>query len=355
MNMHPNIFQVVWKHREISQQSENNKLELLRLTQMINLQEQALLEMNKSQESAVQRRNFLGIQLLEHEEVLLNYYDKVNIQEAAITKGNVALETMEKEIRDLQLAINEEKRQIDLKKKDVPLKRKLEEEITVLQIELSEARDKTLECVNRTVDYKELKGKDPSTVELVKKIEQLEVNLAEHERQLLEKELLVDQVTRLSKPLSEQAENCQQDRLSLGKKLNDLRTHIINTNRRLMAVSAELSVKQAAALSQQQEIKEKELQVRGVQGRAVVHEILKLPLVCLCVCVCVCVQLAEEEWNQLPNGQYTTAESRPNAYIPETDALPLPKPYGAQAPFKPGQPGANMRHIRKPTVKPLEI
>lgn len=77
-----------------------------------------------------------GIQLLEHEEVLLNYYDKVNIQEAAITKGNVALETMEKEIRDLQLAINEEKRQIDLKKKDVPLKRKLEEEITVLQIEV---------------------------------------------------------------------------------------------------------------------------------------------------------------------------------------------------------------------------
>ncbi|XP_018540672.1 coiled-coil domain-containing protein 146 [Lates calcarifer] len=364
--LHNDISKVVWKHREISQQSENNKLELLRLTQMINLQEQALLEMNKSQESAVQRRNFLGIQLLEHEEVLLNYYDKVNIQEAAITKGNVALETMEKEIRDLQLAINEEKRQIDLKKKDVPLKRKLEEEITVLQIELSEARDKTLECVNRTVDYKELKGKDPSTVELVKKIEQLEVNLAEHERQLLEKELLVDQVTRLSKPLSEQAENCQQDRLSLGKKLNDLRTHIINTNRRLMAVSAELSVKQAAALSQQQEIKEKELQMDRCQRRLEQG----LP-------PCPEIEeewrrmlrdkkrrqrdkeererLAEEEWNQLPNGQYTTAESRPNAYIPETDALPLPKPYGAQAPFKPGQPGANMRHIRKPTVKPLEI
>ncbi|XP_071358990.1 coiled-coil domain-containing protein 146 [Trachinotus anak] len=361
------ISKVAWKHRQISQQSEDNKQELVKLTQMINLQEHALLEINKNHETAIQRRNFLGIKLLEHEEVLFNHYEKVNIQEAAITKGNVALETVEKEMRDLQLAINEEKRQIDLKKKEVPLKRKLEGEITMLQIELSEARDKTLEDLNRTIDCKELKGKDPSTVDLVKKIEQLELNLAERERQLLEKELLVDQVTRLSKPLSEQAENCQQDRLSLAKKLNNLRTHIINTSHRLMAVSAELSMKQAAALSQQQEIKEKELQMDRCQRR------LEQGL-------SPCPELEEEwrrmlldkkrrqrdkeerarlakeeEWNQLPNGEYTTAEARPNAYIPQTDALPLPKPYGAQAPFKPSQPGANMRHIRKPTLKPLEI
>ncbi|XP_039999054.1 coiled-coil domain-containing protein 146 isoform X1 [Xiphias gladius] len=361
------ISKVAWKHSQISQQSENNKLELVKLTQMINLQEQALLEISKNHETAIQRRNFLGIQLLEHEEVLFNYYEKVNIQEAAITKGNMALETMEKEMRDLQLAINEEKRQIDLKKKEVPLKRKLEGEVTMLQIELSEARDRTLEGLNRTVDYRELKGKDPSTVELVKKIEQLDVSLAERERQLLEKELLVHQVTRLSKPLSKQAKNCQQDRLSLGKKLNDLRTHIINTNSRLMAVSAELSMKQATALSQQQEIKEKELQMDRCQRRLEQG----LP---------PCPEIEEEwrrmlrdkkrrqrdkeereklaedqEWNQLPNGEYTTAETRPNAYIPQTDPLPLPKPYGAQAPFKPSQPGANMRHIRKPTLKSLEI
>ncbi|XP_040886163.1 coiled-coil domain-containing protein 146 [Toxotes jaculatrix] len=361
------ISKVAWKHRQISQQSEDNKLELMKLSQMINLQEQTLLEMNKNHETAIQRRNFLGIQLLEHEEVLFNYYEKVNIQEAAITKGNMALETMEKEMRDLQLAICEEKRQIDLIKKEVPLERKLEGEITMLQIELSEARDKTVECLNRTLDYKELKGKDPSTVELVKKIEQLEMKLAEVERQLLEKELLVDQVTRLSQPLSQQAENCQQDRLSLGKKLNNLRTHIINTNRRLMAISAELSMKQAAALSQQQEIKEKELQMDRCQQRLEQG----LP---------PCPEIEEEwrrmlrdkkrrqrdkeererlaeedEWNQLPNGEYTTAENRPNTYIPQNNLLPLPKPYGAQAPFKPSQSGANMRYIRKPTLKPLEI
>ncbi|KAA8580115.1 hypothetical protein FQN60_005650, partial [Etheostoma spectabile] len=322
--------------------------------------------------------------LLEHEEVLFNYFEKVNIQEAAITKGNMTLEALDKEMRDFHLQINEEKRQIDLKKKVQPLKNKLEGEITMLQIELSEARDKTLEGLNRTVDYKELKGKDPSTVELVKKIEQLELNLAESERQSLEKELLVDQVTRLSKPLAQQAENCQQDRLSLAKKvdskihlhtdkrrglahLNEVRTHIMDTNHRMMAVSAELSMKQAAALSLQQEIRERELQMDRCQrlleqGLPPYPEIEKEWRRMLRDKKrrqrdkAERDRLAEEEeWNQLPNGEYTSAETRPNAYIPQTDSLPLPKPYGAQAPFKPSQPGANMRHIRKPTLKPLEI
>ncbi|TMS02944.1 Coiled-coil domain-containing protein 146 [Larimichthys crocea] len=340
------ICKVAWKHRQVNQKCEDNKLELMKLTQMINHQEEALLEINKNHETAITAPKFT---LLEHEEVLFNYYEKVNIQEAAITKGNMVLETLEKEMKDLQLAINEEKRQIGMKKKEVPLMKRLEGEITMLQIELSEAKDKTIEALNRRVDYKELKGKDPSTVELVKKIEQLEVNLADSERQVLEKELLVDQVTRLTKPLSEQAENCQQDRLSLAKKLNELRAHIIDTNHRLMAVSAELSMKQAVALSLQQEIKEKEHQMDRCQQQLEQG----LP---------PCPEI-EEEWRRMLRDKKRRQRdkeererlSRPNAYIPQNDSLPVPKPYGAQAPFKPSQPGANMRHIRKPTLEPVEM
>lgn len=63
-----------------------------------------------------------------------------------------------------------------------------------------------------------------------------------------------------------------------------------------------------------------------------------------------------DEGRELPNGVYTTAESRHNAYIPESEMdLPLPKPYGAHAPFKPSHLGANMRHIRKPNPPPIDI
>ena len=43
---------------------------------------------------------------------------------------------------------------------------------------------------------------------------------------------------------------------------------------------------------------------------------------------------------------FTTAEPRPNAYIPEE--LGIPKPYSSLAPFKPSAAGSTMRHIRHP-------
>nr|XP_057934599.1 coiled-coil domain-containing protein 146 isoform X4 [Doryrhamphus excisus] len=360
-----NIDKVAWQSRQVDQEREDNEAELRRLRQIISHQEQTLLDINKNQEGTVQRRNLLGIQLLEHEEVLFDYQEKVNTQEAAISESNMGLENLEKEMRDLNVAIREVTRQIGFKRKEVLVHKKLEEQITMLQIELLETRDQKLDHVMQTADYKELKGSDPSSSDLVKKIEKLEANLAEREKQLLEKEQRVDHVTRLSKPLQEQNDNRQLDRLSLAKKVNELRTRIMDTSRRLMATSAELSMKQATTLCLQQEIKEKQLQMDRCQKRLQQG----LP---------PCPEMEEEwrrmlqdkkrrqrdkermadegEWNQLPNGQFTTADIRPDAYIPQTDELPLPKPYGAQAPFKPTQAGANMRHIRKPThLKPLEL
>ena len=58
----------------------------------------------------------------------------------------------------------------------------------------------------------------------------------------------------------------------------------------------------------------------------------------------------------LSEGYKNTAEPRPNAYIPDNEAeLPIPRPYGSHAPFKPQEPGTTMRHIRKPVPKPIEI
>ncbi|XP_033845165.1 coiled-coil domain-containing protein 146 [Periophthalmus magnuspinnatus] len=362
------ISKVAWKLQQFKQEFDDNKLELVKLTQSINLQEKALLELRKSHESAIQLRNSLGIELLEHDEVLLGYYEKVNVQEADINKGNMAIETVETERMDLELQIKEEKRLVELRLKEVPLRKQLEEEITMLQIQLSEARDKTLQGLNRTVDYKELKGKDPSTAELVKKIEQLEVRLAERERQFLEKELLVDQVSRLITPLRVRTDNCREDGLTLAKKLNEIRANILNISHKLMATSALLAMRQALVLSLQQEIKDKELQMDRCQRRLEQD----LP-------PCPDIEKEwrrmlrdkkrrqrdreeresklsqEDEWRELPNGVHTMAPRRPNAYIPQGSDLPVPKPYGAVAPFKPTPSGANMRHIRKPVPKPAEI
>ena len=50
----------------------------------------------------------------------------------------------------------------------------------------------------------------------------------------------------------------------------------------------------------------------------------------------------------LAGGSRTFADLRPNAYIPDgPDDLPVPKPYGRDAPFKPSQPSAHFRHFRR--------
>lgn len=50
---------------------------------------------------------------------------------------------------------------------------------------------------------------------------------------------------------------------------------------------------------------------------------------------------------------FTTAEARPNAYIP--DDLAIPKPYSSLAPFKPSLAGSTMRHIRNPQPRDIII
>ncbi|XP_008399192.1 coiled-coil domain-containing protein 146 isoform X2 [Poecilia reticulata] len=462
------ISKFTWKRHQIRQQHEDNKLELMNLTQMIKFHEGILLDVKRSHENAIQRRNFLGLRLLEQDGVLSNFYDHVKNLEAAVAKSYRATETAEKDARELQIEINEEKRQVDLKKRKVLLKRKQEEEIITLQIKLSKARDATLKSVTRTLECRELKGDDPPAPELVKKMEQLEANLAERERQLLEKELQVERVTWMSEPLGEQAESCRLHSLSVAKKLNEARAKIFNINLCLMAVSAEVSMKQAIALSEHRRMKERELQlseardkmlknpvesiesedeasptseldnnmeqlsesrdtrpesinesndsedeasspselhremeelperesqqqpeeegaeqetglskplveqteVSRLDGFGDLSESWKLPKVPWYFDPEETFRRAERDrrlrqrakeekkrlaeenkWRQLPSGVLTTAEARPNAYIPLDDPLGLPVPFGRFAPVKPRPQGAYMRNYRNLTVK----
>ncbi|VTJ81263.1 Hypothetical predicted protein [Marmota monax] len=150
--------------------------------------------------------------------------------------------------------------------------------------------------------------------------------------------------------------------------MNGYQKRIKNVTEKMMALVAELSMKQALTIELQKEVKEKEEFIfycnsRLEKGLPLNKDIEREWMKVLRDEQMYEMALAEkfrelqERDNQLlPNGVYTSAEQRPNAYIPEADAtLPVPKPYGALAPFKPSEPGANMRHIRKPVIKPIEI
>ena len=52
------------------------------------------------------------------------------------------------------------------------------------------------------------------------------------------------------------------------------------------------------------------------------------------------------------------AEPRPNAYIPNSigvNELPIPKPYGNFAPYRSQELGPQLRHYKRPEVKPVQL
>ncbi|NXD12694.1 CC146 protein, partial [Nothocercus nigrocapillus] len=198
---------------------------------------------------------------------------------------------------------------------------------------------------------------------------QLELELLRKEEKLLETDFVLEQVCRLTERAWGRARDGERDTLLLAKTTSELQKKIKDKTRKMMALVAELSMKQALAIKLQQEVRDREQFLVTVSSR--VDQGLPIP------------QDTEREWLKVLRNeevQKAAAEARarvgfcraafasgcpccsallclrPNAYVPGAErGLPLPRPYGALAPFKPSAPGSNMRHIRKPVVKPIEI
>ncbi|CAF1224474.1 unnamed protein product, partial [Didymodactylos carnosus] len=213
-----------------------------------------------------------------------------------------------------------------------------------------------------------LDGEDDSPEVIMKKLEQLESRLAVKEEQSLEKDLILEQVSRLIERLSSKAEAGKDDTLALAKKVNDLQNKIKDITRKMMATVAELSVQQGDALKLQQEKNGKDIElqqcyVRMEQGEPPSPEIFQEWQRFIETEKRRLNERETREQNEretehflLPGGVMTQAEPRPQAYAPGDDVdIQVARPYGAHAPFKPSEPGANMRHIRKPNPKPIEI
>ncbi|KAL4226619.1 hypothetical protein ACF0H5_014602 [Mactra antiquata] len=359
---------------EMHEKREQQKMDISKLNTMINQAEEQMTKLRNRYEKAITHRNERGIKLIERNEEVCIFYEKVNIQDQMIRNGNVELQAREEEIRFIQMQLNEEKRSIGVLRAQTPNKNNLEQELVTLQIQLQQCQDRMLELekdLENPYDEKRvryLEGKDLPPAEMHEKIEDLETRLAEKEENLLEKDLIFEQVNRLVGRVRNKAETGKDDTLDLAKRVNELQFKIKDTTRKMMAMVSEVSMNQANALKLQQSLKEKESELeqcyirmekgeppseeiehdwlkylRDEERRAFEHEEKRL-------------MEEEEEQYQIAGGVTTTAEPRPNAYIPDDDSeLPIPRPYGKHAPFKPSEPGTTIRHIRKPVPKPIEI
>ena len=224
---------------------------------------------------------------------------------------------------------------------------------------MSEMLCRDLEAPKNTDRWRALGGEDPGEPQLQAKIDVLQNRMHWKKEQLLEKELILDEVSTLATRLRDQAAEGRDETLAISQRVNECQSQIKDVTRKMMATVSELSMFQATAMKLQQEKSDRSHEMEEAkwnvsQGR--------------------CPNAgAEAEWHrrerervriaehdpalsstQIPKHMArTTAEPRPNAYVPEEQGLP--KPYGGQAPFKPTNAGATMRHIRRPEQQDIEI
>jgi len=118
----------------------------------------------------------------------------------------------------------------------------------------------------------------------------------------------------------------------------------------MMAMVSELSMYQATAMKLQQQKRIATINLEHVKWRATHDE---APTDDIIDGVVRRQRMVDAKPHSQSNRQAgparTTAEPRPNAYIPDvTQGLGIPKPYSSMAPFKPTEAGSTMRHYRNP-------
>lgn len=342
--------------------------EIDKLNLVINNLEKDMLELKSRYERAVEERNVTGVQLIDRNDELCILYERSNQQQDAMKKGELELRRRDDEVRLVRLQMEELKRQYTAAEKRVPEIDVCVDRISVLEDELLAERQQTDILSNQLEDpqnvdrWRPLDGEDPTIDQLISKSRVLEDRLDTKREQLLEKELILEEVTTLTERLRVQALGRKDNAKTMADELNHLQGKIRDTTKKMLASVSELSMYQATALRLQQEktVREQahdEAKWRYDHGEAPTEDAIKeynrterrrLHD------AEVAMRREEEQQNATNAGVlHSTAEPRPTAYIP--DDIGIPKPYGNLAPFKPSELGTSMRHIRNPNPKPIEI
>ena len=359
------------EYRKKQEIVEQQIVEIDKLNSIINGLERDMLRLKAQYEAAVEARNLTGVSLIDRNDELCILYEKANLQEQTLKAGELAVRQKEEDIRMLKLQLVELQRQVMVTRKQLPRMPALAHAVVRLQAELkgerraTEALCRELESPSNSGRWRTLPGEDPDREQLLAKTAVLDERLNAKKEALLEKELILEEVTSLTTKLRSRANDGRAGTLDLARKVNEFQSKIRDATRRMMATVSELSMYQATAMKLQQHKRVAEAHLEEAKWRVAHGEAPTDEAAREAQRLAIAAAEGGEGVPEAAGGAggmpaphsivRTTAEPRPNAYIPDASGLGIPKPYGALAPFKPTQPGATMRHIRPPSPPKIFI
>ncbi|KAJ1569721.1 hypothetical protein HK405_004919 [Cladochytrium tenue] len=150
-------------------------------------------------ETVVQERDILGTQLIRRNDELSLLYEKIKIQTSTLNKGEVQYHERLEDIRVLRLEIRRLRRERAILQTETQNVAKLRTEIYRLQRDILRERtrvkvlEEELESPMNVHRWRKLSGSDPSTFELISKVQALQRRLIAKTEEIVERDLVIRQ------------------------------------------------------------------------------------------------------------------------------------------------------------------
>eukprot|EP00392_Amoebophrya_sp_AT5.2_P002587 g2592.t1 len=303
-------------------------LEIDKLNSLINSLERDITGLKQKFENHVQQRNATGIQLIDRNDELCILWEKSNVHELMLKKGEMAIQQKMENLRSCRIDLAALNRRMVSMNRSIQDTAQYTEKVLIL-------RDQ-LRGVKRQSDTLSAELENPSS-----------------------------KVTALSEKLRVQAIDGRQATLNMSQRVNAFQAKMKEVTRQMMATVSELSMYQATSMKLQTEANL--FRDAAAESRVRLSESRPPTATAEDEFVKTLQQEAQrmqdlerakarmqEDAIMYSNVTRTTAEPRVNAYIPQ-GAYGLPKAYGKHTPFMPQAAGSTMRHVRNPNPKPVEI
>ena len=181
-----------------SQKAENEKLK-----HIINEADQVRSRQRKEYDLVIVERDILGTQLIRRNDELALLYEKIKLQQSTLNKGQFQYRDRLNEIRVLKIKLNDMKRELHVLKNSVSNIDVLKREVHHLGRELLQERTKVkalseeLENPLNVHRWRKLEGSDPSTYEMIQKVQTLQKRLIVKTEQVVEEDLLIQEKEKL--------------------------------------------------------------------------------------------------------------------------------------------------------------
>lgn len=222
--------------------NENEKLHTV-----LNLIESDMVNIRIDYELACENRNFTGIQLIDRNDELCVFYEKIQHIETDIKELHKKMHEKEAQIKTLSIENGEVERFIDVNRKKIPQIPALSNKIKELDNELK-ILNKTLEELIKYIESpennlkKELPGEDPDIDYLKMKYDQLADMLNDKKEQLLEKELINEEINDIAQKLRDKALENREKNIEISEKMNEYMMRLNEITRKNIACTSELSM-----------------------------------------------------------------------------------------------------------------